>query len=336
MFKVVVAGSRGFNSYAYMEEALDQQIMEAMEELDVIDDIEIVSGGAKGADKLGERYAKERGYSLKIFPAEWNKYGKSAGYKRNEQMADYADLVIVFWDGESKGTKHMIDIADNKGIYLAINEYDESDLLAYGVKEEVEENKNNNKNMEGMNMKNNNNVKNNNVVNFSLVGRNGKALLLNNTTNKYSTLEDNDGSTTMACIKMLANLVEKFEQTEDTLNIVFLPRNLGGILKLTAVDEWIANGNKTANGTELSAEYVELAKYITDMRKWLGTNNLVFKIQGGDLIRQNEKAMIDKAWRQLDKITTKPSKTYTRPASNSVKPATPNSVKAIALDDIEL
>ena len=174
-----------------------------------------------------------------------------------------------------------------------------------------------------------------NIVNFSLVGRNGKALLLNNTTNKYSTLEDNDGSTTMACIKMLANLVEKFEQTEDTLNIVFLPRNLGGILKLTAVDEWIANGNKTANGTELSAEYVELAKYITDMRKWLGTKNLVFKIQGGDLIRQNEKVMIDKAWRQLDKIVAKPGKTYTRPASNSAKPATPSSVKAIAVDNIE-
>ena len=175
-----------------------------------------------------------------------------------------------------------------------------------------------------------------NIVNYSLVGRNGKALLLNNTTNKYSTLEDKNGSTTMACIKMLANLVEKFEQTEDTLNIVFLPRNLGGILKLTAVDEWIANGNKTANGTELSAEYVELAKYITDMRKWLGTNNLVFKIQGGDLIRQNEKVMIDKAWRQLDKVVAKPSKTYTRPASNSAKPVTPSSVKAIALDDIEL
>ena len=171
MFKVVVAGSRGFNSYAYMEEALDQQIMEAMEELDIIDDIEIVSGGAKGADKLGERYAKERGYSLKIFPAEWNKYGKSAGYKRNAQMAEYADMVIVFWDGESKGTKHMMDIADKKGMYLAINEYDESDLLAYGVEEEVKENKNNNKNMEGMNMKNNNNVKNNNVVNLILYNK---------------------------------------------------------------------------------------------------------------------------------------------------------------------
>lgn len=183
----------------------------------------------------------------------------------------------------------------------------------------------------------NKNVKNNNVVNYTLVGRNGKALLLNNNTNKYSVLNDNNGSTTMACIKMLANLVEKFEQTEDILNIVFLPRNLGGILKLTAVDEWIANGNKTANGTQLSKEYVELAKYITDMRKWLGTNNLVFKIQGGELIRNTEKPMIDKAWRQLDKVVARnTNKTYTRPASNNVKPVAPNAVKAIAVDDLDI
>ena len=178
-------------------------------------------------------------------------------------------------------------------------------------------------------------MKNNNVVNFTIAGRNGKALLLNNNTNKYSTLEDKDGSTTMACIKILANLMERFEQTEDTLNIVFLPRNLGGILKVGVVDEWIANGNKTANGTQLSKEYVEFAKYVNDMRVWLGTNNVIFKIQGGDLVRANEKKLIDLAWRQLDKIAKK-AKTYTRPASEGQRPTTPNSVKALAVDDIEL
>ncbi len=175
-----------------------------------------------------------------------------------------------------------------------------------------------------------------NIVNYTLVGRNGKALLLNNTSNKYSTLDDNNGSTTMACIKMLANLVEKFEQTEDTLNIVFLPRNLGGILKLTAVDEWIKNGNKTDKGVQLSDEYVELVKYVTDMRKWLGTNNLVFKIQGGSLIRQNEKAMIDKAWRQLDKVTDRNTNNVSRQASTGSKPVTPKAVKAIAVDNLEI
>jgi hypothetical protein len=183
---------------------------------------------------------------------------------------------------------------------------------------------------------------NNNVVNYTIVGRNGKALVLNNNTNKFSQFNDDNNNTTMACIKMLANLVGKLEQTDDTLNIVFIPRCLGGILRLGAVDEWIANGNKTANGIQLSEDYVELVKYVTDMRKWLGTNNLVLKIQGGDLIRPTEKPMIDKAWRQLDKIAGKANKTNTtsrRPiAPNSmatIKPQ-PIAVKAIAVEDIEL
>ena len=174
------------------------------------------------------------------------------------------------------------------------------------------------------------------INNFSIVCRNGKALVMNHNTNKYSVVNEVSGSTVMASIRMLANLVEKFEQTEDTLNIVFIPRNLGGILRLTAVDEWIKNGNKTNGGTELSAEYVELAKYITDMRKWLGTNNLILKIQGGVLIRPNEKIMIDKAWRQLDKVAGKAkSSSVTRPAmSGSERPVVPSSVRA--MDDIEL
>ena len=175
------------------------------------------------------------------------------------------------------------------------------------------------------------------INNFSIVCRNGKALVMNHNTNKYNVLADSEGSTVMASIRMLANLVEKFEQTEDILNIVFIPRNLGGILRLTAVDEWIKNGNKTNGGTELSAEYVELAKYITDMRKWLGTNNLILKIQGGELVRANEKIMIDKAWRQLDKVAgkAKGNNNVTRPAmSGSERPVVPSSVRA--MNDIEL
>ena len=177
------------------------------------------------------------------------------------------------------------------------------------------------------------------VVNYSIVGRNGKALLMNHNTNKYSTLdEEHSGSTTMASIKMLADLVSKFEQTEDRLNIIFIPRCLGGILRLNAVDEWIANGNKTANGIQLSEDYVELVKYVTDMRKWLGTNNLILKMQGGDLIRPNEKIMIDKAWRQLDKLSAKnTSSSVSRPASKGTnKPVIPSRVKAIAVENIEL
>ena len=72
---------------------------------------EIVSGTARGADRLGEQYANANSLPLKKMPAEWDKYGKSAGYKRNEQMAEYSDCLIAFWDGQSRGTKHMIDIA---------------------------------------------------------------------------------------------------------------------------------------------------------------------------------------------------------------------------------
>jgi hypothetical protein len=192
-------------------------------------------------------------------------------------------------------------------------------------------------NMEDMVMKKSNNT----VVNYTIVGRNGKALVLNNNTNKFSVLNDNN--TTMACIKMLADLVSRLTQTDDVLNIVFIPRCLGGILRLSAVDEWIANGNKTANGVQLSEDYVELVKYVTDMRKWLGTNNLILKIQGGDLIRPTEKPMIDKAWRQLDKIAGKANKTNTNGASRPVAPNSmatikPHSmaVKSVAVEDIEL
>ena len=85
--------------------------------------IEIVSGAANGADKLGEKYASEKEYSIKQFPADWNKYGKSAGYKRNEEMARYADALIAFWDGESKGTKHMIDLANKYNLKINIIQY---------------------------------------------------------------------------------------------------------------------------------------------------------------------------------------------------------------------
>ena len=177
-------------------------------------------------------------------------------------------------------------------------------------------------------------MKNNVVNNFSLVCREGKALLLNNKTNKFSTLTDENGSTTMAAIKLLANIVGKMEQTENELNIIFIPKNLGGILKLDAVDKWIANGGKTDKGVQLSEEYLALAKYITDMRKWLGTNNLVLKIQGGNLMRDYEKKMVDTAWRAMDKVVAK-RPVYTRPANDSVRPVKPSVVQAVQTDNIE-
>ena len=73
--------------------------------------IVILSGCASGADAIGERYAKENGFKVEKYPADWKTYGRSAGPKRNKQMAEISDYVICFWDEKSKGTKTMIDYA---------------------------------------------------------------------------------------------------------------------------------------------------------------------------------------------------------------------------------
>jgi hypothetical protein len=81
---------------------------------------EIISGTAKGADKLGERWAHSKGISIKRFPADWDKFGKSAGYKRNAEMAKYGDSLVIFWDGVSRGTKHMKELATKYGLKVKI------------------------------------------------------------------------------------------------------------------------------------------------------------------------------------------------------------------------
>lgn len=107
MYKVIVAGSRGFEDYELLESKLDFYLSQHS-------DVEIVSGTCYGADELGEKYAIKHNLPIKEFPADWNKYGKSAGYKRNCQMAEYADACVVFWDGKSRGTQHMINLTKTK------------------------------------------------------------------------------------------------------------------------------------------------------------------------------------------------------------------------------
>lgn len=116
-FKVIVAGGRDFNHYPLLKKKLDN--------LFGVSDraIEIVSGGAKGADALGEQYAKEIGCALKVFPADWDKYGKKAGPIRNEQMAEYSDALVAFWDGKSKGTANMIANARLHNLHVRIIKY---------------------------------------------------------------------------------------------------------------------------------------------------------------------------------------------------------------------
>lgn len=114
--KIIIAGGRDFNDYDLLCRNCDKA-------LSLQTEIEIVSGTANGADKLGEKYANENGYQVKQFPADWDRYGKSAGYKRNEEMAKYADALIAFWNGKSKGTKHMIDLANHYKLKVKVVTY---------------------------------------------------------------------------------------------------------------------------------------------------------------------------------------------------------------------
>lgn len=89
----------------------------------VKDEITVVCGKARGADTLGERYAEERGYAVHYFPADWDRYGKSAGHIRNEEMAKNADALVAFWDGKSRGTKDMIKLARQYGLRVRVKNY---------------------------------------------------------------------------------------------------------------------------------------------------------------------------------------------------------------------
>ena len=102
MSKVIVAGSRGFADYHLLCAKMDFFTSDHSA-------VEVVSGTARGADQLGDRWARERGHAIKKFPADWDAHGKRAGFIRNIQMAEYADALVAFWDGESRGTKHMIE-----------------------------------------------------------------------------------------------------------------------------------------------------------------------------------------------------------------------------------
>lgn len=125
--KVIIAGGRDFRDRILMSKKLDTILST------VTDGIEVVSGGQVttdfdtrekyGADYLGEQWAEFHGYVVTRFPADWKTHGKSAGPKRNKQMAEYADALIAFWDSKSRGTKNMIDLATEKGLKVRVVRY---------------------------------------------------------------------------------------------------------------------------------------------------------------------------------------------------------------------
>jgi hypothetical protein len=124
--KCIIAGSRKGVTYEHIQEAM---------RLCGFSPTEIVSGVAKGADSFGEQYAHEHGIPVKQFPADWKnishpdavirtgaygKYDMLAGIRRNHQMGDYADALVAIWDGQSRGTKDMIDYATKKGLNVFV------------------------------------------------------------------------------------------------------------------------------------------------------------------------------------------------------------------------
>jgi hypothetical protein len=116
MFKVIVAGGRDFSNYAFLSSTLDRLLSRKS-------DVEIVSGMARGADQMAVRYARERNLPVSKFPARWGTFGTSAGFERNKAMARYGDACVCFWDGQSKGTAHMILTARHYQLQVRVIKY---------------------------------------------------------------------------------------------------------------------------------------------------------------------------------------------------------------------
>lgn len=102
--RTIIAGSRNWTDFPRLCRVCDALHAQAPF-------TQVISGTAAGADQLGEQWAKSRNIPIVQMPANWDTYGKSAGYHRNEAMAKVADRLVAFWDGQSRGTGHMITLA---------------------------------------------------------------------------------------------------------------------------------------------------------------------------------------------------------------------------------
>jgi hypothetical protein len=111
--KTIIAGSRSINDYKVVKKAIVESGFQITE---------VVSGGAKGVDRLGERWARENRIPIQTFLPDWIRQGKSAGIIRNIDMAGYADALIAIWDGVSKGTAQMIESAKLRGLKIYIHQ----------------------------------------------------------------------------------------------------------------------------------------------------------------------------------------------------------------------
>lgn len=117
--RIIIAGSRDFTDYKVMERTL----YPLFDKYNLLEDSVIISGTARGADRLGEKFARDNDLSLIRMAADWETHGKKAGYIRNSEMSEVADMVICFTNG-SKGTGHMINIAKKKGLPTFVYDFE--------------------------------------------------------------------------------------------------------------------------------------------------------------------------------------------------------------------
>lgn len=111
--KVIIAGSRNITHHTWVKACIDKYHKENPI-------TEVVCGLAHGADTYGKEWAEENNIPVKCFPADWECFGKQAGFIRNEEMGKYADKLLAFWNGSSRGTRHMINFMDklNKPVFI--------------------------------------------------------------------------------------------------------------------------------------------------------------------------------------------------------------------------
>ena len=114
--KLGVVGSRGFDNPELLVKILDRLRLTRKVET-------IISGGARGVDLFAQHYAEVNEIPFIVHEAKWGKYGKSAGYIRNKLIWDDSDIILVIWDGVSKGTKHTIEAKENTNKLMLIYNY---------------------------------------------------------------------------------------------------------------------------------------------------------------------------------------------------------------------
>lgn len=124
-YRVIIAGGRDFDDEEMLYDAMFQLYGDSDYHYDsaYLYNYVIVSGGARGADKLGETWATRWGFPVEVHPALWDKHGPQAGILRNIEMAKVSNVLVAFWDGKSKGTKHMINTALREGLEVHVYRY---------------------------------------------------------------------------------------------------------------------------------------------------------------------------------------------------------------------